>query len=74
MEDGSQKPESEAVTAESPAVIENARDTKKRLWVVIEAGLERSSFPARDLLLRRDRPVQSVETSAGVVRLYVFRS
>jgi mannosyltransferase len=52
-----------------PAVIENARDTRTRLWVVVEAGLVPGSFPALDQL--RGLPIlRERTTSAGFVRLY----
>jgi mannosyltransferase len=52
-----------------PAVIENAKDTRTRLWVVVEAGIAKQSFPALDALqgwvILRERT-----TSAGFARLY----
>jgi uncharacterized membrane protein len=51
------------------AVIENAKDTRTRLWVVVEAGIAKQSFPALDALkgcvILRERT-----TSAGFARLY----
>jgi mannosyltransferase len=51
------------------AVIENAKDTRTRLWVVVEAGVAEKSFPALDALtgltVLRERT-----TSAGFARLY----
>jgi mannosyltransferase len=52
-----------------PAVIENAKDTRRRLWVVVEAGLVEASFPALDQL-QKTPILRERETSAGFVRLY----
>lgn len=51
------------------AAIETARDTRPRLWVVVESGLVSESFPGLTSLAGAT-VVRERTTSAGLVRLY----
>jgi mannosyltransferase len=55
------------------AAVENAGDTRARLWVVVEAGLVENSFPALDRL-KPYTVLRERTTSAGFVRLYDMTS